>query len=263
MTKRVSFCDEVVVPAEQSSLVNSTDDCASSTPTTTMNAKQTSWYQSNDYRYFLRDRRQTAKALREVHGDESRLDASRYCLRGLESSLTNDDYDNHHQSHLSYSRERRLQQTAIIRMILEAQHEQRQLGIQTYHDNLRALSMLLSKVARDRAIEVAALDAAAVAEAPDDEHHCDNVKCFNGSAEEPLFQQQQQQQQQQPQSACRMKASFGRSVVHLTRQEPRDPAFDNSSKHRLPESVRLRPSRSKRRRSLDSQKDGPLFSVLI
>ena len=237
MTRRVKFSDESVTFAGQSSLVD--DDVASSTIQT-----KSSWYRSKDYLNFLLDRRRTAEALREVHGEGSRLDAARYCLRGLEcvSGASSDDY---HPSCSSYSRERRSQQSSIIRMVLDAQHEQRQRRIQN-HDNIRARSMVLSKVSRDRAIEVAALDAAAVTAADDEDR--EHLPC-NASAE-PLLQQQQQQQ-----SPCLESPSLDHSVVHSERQGIFDPPFGNRRKRRPMDPIRLCPGRSKRR-SHDSHQNG-------
>ena len=207
MSKRVRFRDGSI--ASTTTIAMAYSDCDS-------------WYQSQDYRNFLRDRRRTAKALREAHGDASCLDASRYCLRGLEGSLSgNDDH-----RLLSYGRERRSQQTSIIRMVLEAQDEQRQMGIQN-HDTIRALYMVLSKVARDRATEVAALDAAAVASIVDDEH----VNAMNNN--EPAAMGFQRQRQ----SRCLTLPSIGHPLGH----DDAAPKFNNARPLR---SVRPRDGRS-------------------
>lgn len=193
-----------------------------------------SWYQNEDYRNFLRDRRRTAKALREVHGDASCLDKSRYCLRGLEGSLSGQD---DHRL-LSYGRERRSQQTSIIRMVLEAQHEQRQMGIQN-DDTIRVLYMMLSKVSRDRAMEVAALDAAAVTAKVDDEF--ENKMTYKVPAEMVLQRPQQ--------STCRTFSSIDNSLSHsVIQDDAATPTLNNVSRRRPLSSVQSHDGRSKRPR---------------
>jgi hypothetical protein len=107
------------------------------------------WYQREDFTCFRQERLQTMKALQMAQGETSSLDPDKYCLRGLEETVV---------SMSPYARERRRQQTSIVRMVLEAQTEQRQKGVYD-PENIKMLSMVLSKVARDRAVEIGRLDA--------------------------------------------------------------------------------------------------------
>ncbi len=132
------------------------------------------WYQREDLLSFRQERLRTMKALQTAGGETSCLDPDKYCVRGLEDSFV--------VSTSSYARERRCQQTNIIRMVLEAQSEQRQMGVRD-PESIKRLSMILSKVSRDRAVEIAKVDASNnTDDSSDDETSTKNneqEECYN------------------------------------------------------------------------------------
>lgn len=135
MERRVSFKSEVSVvelPASQEE-----------------ERKRLFWYQREDFLSFHMEQLQTIHALKKAQGDLSYLDPSKHCLRGLERKIS-----------AGYGRERRSQQTEIINMVLEAQTEQREKGVRD-PEGIKKLSSVFSRVSRDRAVEMAALDAKA------------------------------------------------------------------------------------------------------
>jgi hypothetical protein len=111
--------------------------------------KSVSWYQREDFVSFYKERLQTVRALKKAQGDITCLDPSEYCLRGLEEKIST-----------RYGRERRLKQIKIIRMVLEVQAEHREMGVRN-PEGIKSLSMLVSKMSRDHAVEIAELDARA------------------------------------------------------------------------------------------------------
>lgn len=111
--------------------------------------KRMVWYQREDFASFYREQLQTVRALKNAQGDITCLDPSEYYLRGLEEKIFT-----------RYGRERRIKQVKGIRMILAVQAEQRRTGVQN-PEGIKSLSMLVSKVSRDHAIEMAELDARA------------------------------------------------------------------------------------------------------
>lgn len=112
------------------------------------------WYQREELVSFHKDRLLTVKALKRAKGDITRLDPSQCSLRGLEDIIS-----------AQYGRARRLKKTRTVRMILQVQAEQRELGVSD-PELIRSLSMLFSQMSRDQAIEIAEIDAKACQEQP-------------------------------------------------------------------------------------------------
>ena len=108
------------------------------------------WYQANDFRSFRHEGRQTVMALRHAKGNITSLDPALFCLRGLEERLSP-----------KYYQQKRSKQLSVIRMIIEAQEEQRECEGQVNHEQLRMLSMMCSKLSRERAVEMAMIDSRA------------------------------------------------------------------------------------------------------
>lgn len=131
--RRVSFQPEV-------SVVETPSDPA---------GRKAFWYQPADFASFKEERLDTVRALKYAHGDLSCLDPSIYCLRGLEQKIFT-----------TLGREQRSQQLAIIRAVLRAQQKQRKSGVKD-PETIKSLSMVFSKLSRDRAVEMAELDARA------------------------------------------------------------------------------------------------------
>mmetsp|Transcript_28780 Transcript_28780/g.43480 ORF Transcript_28780/g.43480 Transcript_28780/m.43480 type:complete len:174 (+) Transcript_28780:117-638(+) len=133
MKKRVSFDSKVFVVSVESSAKSSNGV----------------WYQYDDFVSFHKERSQTLKKLKSAHGNVSYLDPSLYCLRGLEEKLSK-----------KFAKQRKFQQSVTIRSVLTAQAHQKEIGY-TNPEYIKDLSMKNSKASRDRAIELAAIDAKA------------------------------------------------------------------------------------------------------
>lgn len=111
--------------------------------------RKTCWYQPEDFVSFNKEIIDTVRALWSTQGDLSCLDPAKYCLRGLE-----------HKIFPKFGRQQRFKQMAIIRAVLCSQEDQRETGTKD-PETIKSLYMMFSKLSRDRAVELAELDAKA------------------------------------------------------------------------------------------------------
>lgn len=126
--------------------------------------RKASWYQPEDFVSFNRESVETVRALHFVQGDLSCLDPSIYCLRGLEPKIFS-----------AVGRQRRSQKLAILRAVLCVQQEQRETGVKD-PETIKSLCTMLSKLSRDRAVEMAELDAKACQQ----QHRCQQEESRSG-----------------------------------------------------------------------------------
>jgi hypothetical protein len=98
------------------------------------------------------DKRRTLKTLKKDHGAISLMDEETFCLRGLERCQSS-----------SMERLLQTQRKCLLESILEEQDKQRRLGVNDQQGFLQ-VSFHQSKRAVDRALTLAALDAAFVFE---------------------------------------------------------------------------------------------------
>mmetsp|Transcript_33101 Transcript_33101/g.49970 ORF Transcript_33101/g.49970 Transcript_33101/m.49970 type:complete len:155 (-) Transcript_33101:21-485(-) len=106
------------------------------------------WYQRDDFISFYKEGMSTIKALKFPQ-NVSTLDPSEYCLRGLEKKISK-----------SYEQQRRKYQSDTTQMILHAHALQRQTG-KIEPEKIKTLSMMFSRRSRERALEIAEIDAKA------------------------------------------------------------------------------------------------------
>mmetsp|Transcript_5022 Transcript_5022/g.7259 ORF Transcript_5022/g.7259 Transcript_5022/m.7259 type:complete len:144 (-) Transcript_5022:279-710(-) len=117
--------------------------------TSSPRSSKKSWYRHNDYISFYKEGISTIKTFQVEHGNLMRLDPSKHCLRGLEKMISKS-----HQQH------RRKYQSITVQMVLDAHAMQRRDG-RSDPEEIKALSMIFSKISRDRALDMAAIDAKA------------------------------------------------------------------------------------------------------
>ena len=101
------------------------------------------WFQLADFHSFREESKSTLKALKLANFQILALDPQIHCLRGLEDRLSP-----------RYYKQKRLQQIMVVRKIVAAQRT-------VCPELLREVSVMHTREARDKALEVAMIDAKA------------------------------------------------------------------------------------------------------
>lgn len=134
------------------------------------------WYHKDDFMSFYQEGLSTIKALKlvEEHGtnvsSSSRLDPNEYCLRGLEKRICK-THERQRKKYIMYSVEMIVLMHATMKMEREMEQQPGNYYLHYYDsstsgvgqrrssdaEKLRALSMTLSKISRDRAFDIAAI----------------------------------------------------------------------------------------------------------
>jgi hypothetical protein len=111
---------------------------------------QRAWYDGAEYDNFTDECREALRNLDAVKGDLTKMDGNKYCIRGLEDQIATRIYQL-----------RRKRKRSLSQMVLRQQDLHRQMGISN-PQKLHTICELYSKQSKDWALELAALDAAAI-----------------------------------------------------------------------------------------------------